>query len=121
MSKELVLRLEDELDKLLKMFAHSREALENEMNSGLGERRLALSEKDVKKLKELTIGFNSLVESKIRYDKAKKQMASQLTPKEERDAVVAYICSLPYEERTELRARLVDRGIWPWKSGPESA
>ena len=110
----LAIRIEDELDKLINMFSHAREALENEMNSGLGAKRLALSEKDVKKLKELTVGMNSLVESKIRYDKSRKALAEVMTPNEERRAVVTYIRSLSYEARAELRALLIEHKIWPY-------
>jgi hypothetical protein len=110
----LAIRIEDELDKLINMFSHAREALENEMNSGLGAKRLALSEKDVKKLKELTVGMNSLVESKIRYDKSRKAMAEVMTPAEERKAVVTYIRSLSYEDQRALRAQLIEYKIWPY-------
>ncbi len=110
----LAIRIEDELDKLINMFSHAREALENEMNSGLGSKRLALSEKDVKKLKELTVGMNSLVESKIRYDKSRKAMAEVMTPAEERKAVVTYIRSLSVEDKATLRRQLVEYGIWPF-------
>lgn len=113
-NRTLAVRIEDELDKLINMFSHAREALENEMNSGLGAKRLALSEKDVKKLKELTVGMNSLVESKIRYDKSRKALAEIMTPHEERRAVVQYIKSLSYEDQRTLRKELIEHKIWPY-------
>lgn len=114
--EKMVVRLQDELDRLIKMYTWARESLENEMFSGMGYKKLTLGEKDIKKLKELTVGINNLVESKIKYDKAQKQLAASMTPAEERDAVIKYIVSLPGEARHELRAMLGDRGIWPWKS-----
>lgn len=112
----LVVRLEDELDRLIKMYTWAREALENEMFEGMGYKKMALGEKDIKKLKELTVGINNLVESKIKYDKAKKQLVAAMTPAEERDAVIKYIVSLNGEDRNALRDMLHERGIWPWKS-----
>lgn len=112
----LVVRLEDELDRLIKMYTWAREALENEMFQGMGYKQMALGEKDIKKLKELTVGINNLVESKIKYDKAKKQLVASMTPAEERDAVIKYIVSLSGEDQHALRSMLTDRGIWPWKS-----
>lgn len=111
-----VVRLEDELDRLVKMYTWAREALENEMFGGLGYKQMALGDKEVKKLKELTVGINNLVESKIKYDKAKKQLAAAMTPAEEMDAVMKYIQSLDTNDKKLLRNRLADQGIWPWKS-----
>lgn len=114
--KDLVVRLETELDSLIKMFAWSREALEREMLSGMSPGKHGLPDALPKKLKELTIGMSSLVECKIRYDKAKKELAKNMTPQEEMDAVFAYIMNLSNEERNALRDKLNDRGIYKWKS-----
>lgn len=114
--KDLVVRLETELDHLIKMYAWARETLENEMLSGLSPGKHGLHESLVKKLKELTIGMNSAVESKIKYDKAKAALAKNMTPEEEMAAVILYIVSLTPEKRSELRNRLDARGIYQWKS-----
>lgn len=113
--EKMVVRLQDELDQMIKIYQFARESLENEMFSGMGYKKMALGEKDVKKLKELTIGLNSLVETKIKYDKAAKSLAENMSLAEEMTAVVTFICSLPYEEQHNLRKRLVERGVWPWK------
>lgn len=112
----MVVRLENELDKLINMFAWARQALENEMLDGMGYKQAGLSEAFTKKLKELTIGMNSVVETKVKYDKAKKAMAKEMTATEERDAVFKYIMTLPENERDLLRDRLHENGVWKWKS-----
>lgn len=110
-----VIRLQDELDKLIKLYSFSIQALENELLSGLGYKQMALGEKEARKLKELSTGMNSLVETKIKYDKAQKQLAAVMTPAEEKAAVVTYILSLGYEDRNEIRHRLSDKGVWVWR------
>lgn len=108
----LTVRLEDELDKAIKLYHFARGSLENEMLGGVGYRQMAISEKDLKKLKELTVGLNSLVETQVKWDKHRKTMTTQMTPAEERGAVVKYIKSLSYEDRDELYKRLRENGIW---------
>lgn len=112
----MIVRLENELDNMIKMFAWAREALEREMLSGLSPGKHGLHDTITKKLKELTIGMNSMVESKIRYDRAKKELAKNMTPEEEMAAVVAYIVNLSNEDKNRLRDKLNDRGIYKWKS-----
>lgn len=114
--KEMVVRLETELDNLIKMFAWAREALEKEMLSGITPGKHGLHETITKKLKELTIGMNSVVESKIRYDRAKKDLAKNMTELEEMDAVVAYILNLPPDKKDTVRDKLSAHGVWKWKS-----
>ena len=114
--EDMVSRLENELDALLNMFAFARKSLENELLSGLGEKQLSLHANDAKKLKELALGMSTAVECKIRWDKAKKELAKNMTPQEEMSAVVAYIVNLPEQDRDNLRSRLNDRGIFKWKS-----
>lgn len=114
--KQLVVRLETELDNVIRMFAWAREALEKEMLSGLSPGKHGLPSDTTKKLKELTIGMASMVECKIRYDKAKKELAKNMSPEEERAAVVAYIANLDHDGQTQLRNMLHDRGIFKWKS-----
>ena len=114
--QDLVVRLETELDSMIKMFAWSRAALEKEMLSGLTPGKHGIPDALPKKLKELTIGMSSLVECKIRYDKAKKELAKNMTPQEEMDAVFAYIMNLSTEERGVLRDKLDAKGIYKWRS-----
>ncbi len=110
--KEMIVRLENELDDLIRMFAFARKALENEMQSGITPGKHGLREDITKKLKELTIGMSSMVECKIRYDKAKKQLAKDMTPEEEMAAVVAYIANLSSEEWIKLRDKVKSVGRW---------
>jgi hypothetical protein len=113
---EAVVRIQDELDRLIKMHVWMREALENEIMEGMGYKQLSASEKDIKKLKELTMSMDALVSTKIRWDKAAKQMAATMTRKEELDAVYLFIRSATDDERNALRDRLHDQGIYKWKS-----
>lgn len=113
---DMIVRLEKELDLLINMFAFARQSLQNELESGLGGKQLSLTDKDAKKLKELALGMSTAVECKIRWDKSKKQLAQNMSPKEEMDAVVAYIVNLPVNEQSNLRDRLDARGIFKWKS-----
>lgn len=110
--EKAAVRLQDELDRLIKMYTFAREALENELFSGMGYKQMALGDKDIKKLKELTVGINNLVESKIKYDKAQKQLTAAMSPEEEMVAVVKYICALEPADKARLRERLRDRGVW---------
>lgn len=115
--QRLVVRLQDEMDRLIKMYAFQREALENEMVSGMGYKKMGADDKFLRKLKELTIGMSNLVEIKIKYDKAQKSLIASMTPAEEEDAVFKYIMSLDYAARNGLRRRLSDHGVWKWKEG----
>ena len=115
-----VVRLEDELERLVKLVAMAREAVETEMHDGMGYKRLSITEKDLRKLKDLTVTFNSAVDCKIRYDKAKKHLAGLMTPEEEMAAVITYIVTLPVERRTDLRDRLDRKGVFKYASSCEA-
>lgn len=117
--RDKTIRIEGELDSLIRIFIWAREALENEMMDGLGHSKKGLNEAFTKKLKELTQGMNSVVECKIRYDRSRKDMAKNMTPEEERASVIAYIESLKKEDRDLLAEALIRRGIW--KSRLEAA
>lgn len=108
-----VIRLQDELDRLIKLQVFARECLEAEFMSGMGYKKLALGDKEVKKLKELTQSMNACVETKIKYDKAAKELAKNMTPAEERKAVAVYIETLSEEERTQLYKELKARNLFP--------
>lgn len=115
--QDMVVRLEGELDQLINMFAWARKALENEMLDGVGYKQSGLNEAFTKKLKELTIGMNSVVETKIKYDRAKKQMAKAMSPTEEADAVIKYLLTLKGDEWQSLKEKLDRRGVdIRWKS-----
>jgi hypothetical protein len=112
--ERIVVRLQDELDRMIKMFSACRESLENEMLEGMGYKNLALTPVVLKKAKELAAMMGSVVEAKIRFDKAQKQLTESMTPDEERKAVLSYIDSLTPEDRqalmTEVQRRRVRKG-----------
>ena len=101
-----VTRLQDELDSLIKIFSHMRECFENEMMDGLGYKKLALTDKQLKQGAGLSKMMTEMVNCKVRFDKAAKMMAESMTPEEERQAVMKYLQSLPYEERRSFVQRL---------------
>jgi hypothetical protein len=101
-NERIVVRMQDELDKMIKLFSWAREATENEMTEGLGYKKLCVTDKDMKKLKELAAMCDSLVGAKIRFDKAAKSMADTMTQVEEKAAVVAYLKSCESQDRAEV-------------------
>lgn len=112
-------RLGDELDKLIKLITWARECLDNELMSGLGHKKMGISDKDVLKIKNLAATMNSAVEAKIRYDKAQKQLAESMTPEEEYQAVVSYIKSLTPEIGQKLRDATRRVGGWNGHPSPQ--
>lgn len=101
-SKHLVQRLQDELDEMIKIAAHMREAYNNELMDGLGYKKLGVSADMVRKGKELATMFDTLTSAKIRFDKSLKQLAETMTPEEETAAVKTYIRSLNTVDRANL-------------------
>ena len=91
---ELIVKLKDELDRAIKLVVHTRECLENELDSEWAQKKLGIDQAFVKKLQVLTTAFNSLTESKIRLDKAEKAIEREMTPEEDREAVLGYLISL---------------------------
>lgn len=114
-----VVRIASELEDLLRIHVWARECLQNELTQGMGFKQMALSEKDLKKLRELTVSMAHLAETKIKWDKADKILQDSLTPAQERDAVFKYIMNLSGDERTLLRERLADNGVWKFKGRDE--
>ncbi len=103
-----VVRLQDELDAMIKMAAFQRKALENEMMGGLGYKQLSADPKVLGKFKVLSESAGKLTDAKIRLDKSLKQMAETMTPEEEREAVGQYIKALPAKERINFLMGLVE-------------
>lgn len=99
---QIIVRLKEELDSAIKLVVHARESLENELDSEWAQKKLSVDEKFLKKLAQLTASFNSLTESKIRLDKAEKAMERDMTPEEEREAVVLYLASMKGGEAMEI-------------------
>lgn len=106
--KRIVVRMQDELDKMIKLFSWARECVENELTEGMGFKKIGLPDKAMKKLKELAAMCNEVVGAKIRYDKAAKQMADTMTPEEERYAVIQYLKSASVEDRKYVIRKVTD-------------
>ena len=109
-----VVRLQDELDGLLRMAAFQRKAMENEMMDGLGYKQMATSAGVLEKFKSLSMTTEKLVDVKIRLDKSLKLMADKMTPEEEKSAVMAYLKTLSVGDRAEF---LNDINYWHLKFG----
>lgn len=91
---KIVIRLKAELDAAIELVAHARESLSNELQSEWAQKKLSADDKFLRKLKEMTASFNSLTESKIRLDKAEKNMEEDMTPDEELETVKQYLREL---------------------------
>lgn len=91
--KLTVNRIQDELDSLIKIFAHMRECFENEMMEGLGFKKMGLTESQVKQGAALSKMMTEMVNCKIKWDKASKALADNMTPEEEQDAVIKFLQS----------------------------
>lgn len=100
--KVSVARLQDELDHLIKIFAHMRESFENEMMDGLGYKKLTVTDRQMKQGASLSKMMTELVACKVRYDKAAKTMADSMTAEEERGAVLKYLQSLSAPDRKDF-------------------
>lgn len=108
-----VTRLSDDLDRLIKMAGWMREALENELFTGMGYKQLGVASTDIKRMAELTKTYEIIVDTKVKYDKAAKLLAESMSPAEERSAVIAYLKAADRETRayvlTTMRAWSDDR------------
>lgn len=102
-----VVRLEDELDRMIKLVSMQRRALENEMFSGMAYKEMAVQEKGVKVLKDLTAACNSLTDSKVRLEKTAKDRAAKMTPEEEQQAVLVYLKSVTNADRAALLKKII--------------
>lgn len=102
-----VVRMKDELASMLVIVSNLRSGLEHEMADGMGYKLLDANPKVLTKIKELAATLNSLTDAKVRIDKAEKQMATEMTPEEERDAVATYVKSLEDSVRREFIMNLV--------------
>lgn len=101
-AKTAVIRIQEELDALIRLTNHMREAYEYELNDGMGYKRLGISEALVRKGKDLAAMMDTLVKAKIAYDKASKSLAESMTPDEERSALMAYCKSITPKERNDF-------------------
>lgn len=101
-----VVRIADELEKLLKIAKYIRECLEAEITGGLGYKKMGVTDKAVKMFKDLTACMNSVTESQIRFNKAEKDMASKMTPNDEKLAVLKYLKATDADTRRYILKEL---------------
>lgn len=104
---ERVIRLKEELNLILELVVHSREALTNELSTEFAQKKLAIDKPFLTKLKELTACYNSLTDARIRLDKAERSLEKDLSPAEEKEAVRDYIMSLGVPERGRFLKQMV--------------
>lgn len=100
------LRLKNELNVILELVVHAREALQSELSSEFAQKKLSIDKPFLDKLKGLTSCFTELTASRIRLDKAEKEMEAEMTPSEELAAIESHVASLPQEERYHFIQRL---------------
>lgn len=102
-------RLGDELERMVKIIQWAREAIENEMFAGLGYKQLGINSQEVKRISDLSAALNTAVNTKIRWDKAAKEMHDNMSPEEEFQAVLTYLKTLPYEALEKIQRTVNDR------------
>lgn len=104
-----VSRLADDLDRLIKMASWMREALENELFTGMGYKQTSLAHTDAKRMAELTKIYEVIVDTKVKYDRAAKALAENMTRAEEIAAVKTFLKAASAEERSDV---LMDLRAW---------
>lgn len=106
---ERVIRMKDELVKVLDLVSRCRQSIEDEVSDGLAGKMKSVDVDFLRRLKELSVIFNNMTDARIRLDKAEKMLENDLTPAEEQQAVVEFIKALPTAERgTFLRSRVTE-------------
>lgn len=114
--------LKTELNAILALVQHSREALQNELSSETAQKKLFIDEKFIKKLKELSSCFGSLTDARIRLEKAEKAMEKEFTPEQEKQAVREFVAELEGRERGKFIRDLVkDYVEYAYTSGGRKA
>lgn len=104
---ERVVRLKDELNRVLDLVVHSRKALENELSGGIASQAQFIDKTFVSKLKDLTSCYNTLTDSRIRLDKAEASLEKDLTPEDEKQAVYEFLLALETKERGNFLRRII--------------
>lgn len=97
-----VVRLGDELDRMITLTTVAREALQNEMFGDGGFAKVELRPSYMAKIRGIAATLDTLVQAKIRWDKNQAAMAKSMTAEEEKQAVRTYVRSLPDKERYDF-------------------
>jgi len=105
--RERVARLRDELNAQLDLICFSRESLQKSLTQSIDPYELSTSVEHLKKLAEMTRGFNSLTDARIRLLKAEKQSEDDMTPEQERNVVQDFVRGLAQKERSDFIETLV--------------
>lgn len=96
-------RIADEIQANLNLARWLRECLENAMGAAVGTaNKLGVDNKTVQSWRDVVKAMEALTACKIKLDKNAKQMAEQMTPEEELEAVRSYIRSLDNEARGQF-------------------
>lgn len=96
------IRLKEELNMILELVVHSRQALENELSSEFAQKKLSVDKAFISKLKDLSGCYHSLTASRIQLDKAERQMEAEMTPAQEKQAVRDFVASLGTDESYDI-------------------
>jgi hypothetical protein len=93
--KKRVVEINDELDRLVKLVAWTREGLEKDIYSGKIFH-------DIDRLHKLSRMLSDLVDSKVRLQKSNKDYAAAMTREEELAAISRYIRAMDAEDRVDF-------------------
>ena len=96
------IRLKEELNLILELVVHSREALENELSSEFAQKKLSVDKAFIGKLSDLTRCYQALTASRIQLDKSERTMEAEMTPAQEKQAVRDFVASLGADERYDI-------------------
>lgn len=117
----IVTRIQDELEALTQIVRKMRVQFAKEVDAWAetGNFRSEM----VKMGRELTTMVDSLLSLRIRFDKAQKELADNMSPEEERLAVIAYLKTLTSQDRyillQHVKAHFKRNGIESEYLGPE--
>lgn len=94
------------LEDQITLLAHAHDALRNEMTSGPGAKARALTDKDSKKLAEVSRAIEMLITAKIKLETHAKKQGTVLTQSELIIAASNKIKSLDWKERSKVIGEL---------------
>jgi hypothetical protein len=114
-----VVRLENELERFVKLIALQLEGLTNEAADALNPSSPAIaSAETLRKLKDLGATFNSATDAKVRLAKAQELVSKMLTPEQELEAMRKILRAMPQAARSEwLREEIAWHNAEPGRHG----
>jgi len=102
-----VLRLKEELNLILELVVHSRESLQNELESEFAQKKSSIDDKFLRKLKELTACYGTLTDARIRLDKSERAMEKEMTPEDELETVEMFVKAMENVERARWLHKMI--------------